>query len=75
MEAIGPPPWQVREKNITKNNQKYNEKVEKWKSFKIKWMKSGDFSKIVIGWFLRGATFVEFCFMLMIKPKYLCWVS
>ena len=33
----------------------------------MKWTKSEDFSKMGIGWFLRHATFVEFCFMLMIK--------
>ena len=69
MGAIAPP-WQVGE-NIKENKQNKTKRA----FFKIKWMKSGDFSKIGIYWFLRGATFVEFCFVLMIKPKSLSWAS
>ena len=29
--------------------------------------------KMGMGWFLRSAAFIEFCFMLMIKPEALSW--
>ena len=41
----------------------------------MKWTKPEDFSKMGLGCFLRRATFVEFCFKLMIKPKSLSWAS
>ena len=37
----------------------------------MKCTKSEGFSKMGIGWCLRRATCVYFCFMLMIRPKFI----
>ena len=65
-----PPTLLAHSEKILRQN-----KNEKGTFFKMKWTKSEDFPKIDIGWLLRGATFVELCFMLKIKPKSLARAS